>query len=406
MQLVVPGWCDRERPTLGFLGWPHEGSDSSRAGLVPSGEPGNLLLEGSVQRHRVGEPGSDDLAGKCRGEALGELEPVDAIGGDPRRQVDLLGNGSVDQGGDVGGGRRPIQGDSEIIDGGDSRAKVTGEAGQPEVGSPPGKGPPTGVASLACDDRRRRGGRPRVRLPEFGELIGGPLADLHVRVAAGEDLAYPACEHGAERLAAAGPAGHARRVGRLDLDDPAGPVDMDHGPAAACEYEYVGAAGGQPGGAGCERFVGYDADLVAAVTDAEHRGGSEDREQLHEVLLPEGVLGGGADAEHSAVVGEEPLAGQVVDDGGQVLGGGRAEDERLAEPLGPGRAADAGFLEGQGEELLGGDVERQERRADRLDIAFAPAQQHRRRPERASSLVARRSALRLLPARRPVRPRR
>jgi hypothetical protein len=54
------------------------------------------------------------------------------------------------------GGSR-VEGDGEIVDGGDLPSQVGGGSGEPEVGSPAGEGPPAGTPTCVADERWRLG---------------------------------------------------------------------------------------------------------------------------------------------------------------------------------------------------------------------------------------------------------
>src|SRR5215218_3532260 len=212
----------------------------------------------------------------------------------------------------------------------------------------------------------------QLRQPLTGSAAEGDTG----RIGPEKHLPYPTGDGGAERMGAPGPAGHPGGVGRLDLDDPPAPVDVEDCPAAAGEDEHGSATAAVSSGAGHEGLVGDQADLGPAVADAEDGRRGERRQQLHEVPAAKDRLGLAADTQDAAVVHEEPRGDQVVGDRGHGRGSLRPERERLAEPLRPQLATDTAFLEAQREELLGDEMKGSGWRHDRLDIPLAPAEEH------------------------------
>ena len=79
--------------------------------VLCTSKPDHRLRERLPHRLRVAEAPGNDLSRKCDRQALGELQPLDRFGSDPRRQVDLRWGRRSDEAADVGGGRRWIDSD-------------------------------------------------------------------------------------------------------------------------------------------------------------------------------------------------------------------------------------------------------------------------------------------------------
>ncbi len=145
------------------------------------------------------------------------------------------------------------------------------------------------------------------------------------------------------------------------------------------------------------------ADLGAAGEHGELRCGGEDRGQIHEVPVAEAPFGLGADEEHAAVPLQEALVDQVAHDRARRSGRrGRARStiparagRRPGVPAGRARAA-------AGRRCAGVPVGRLPARPSPCPTAEAGLL----RWSRPSSSVARNRQLRVVPGRRPVRPRR
>lgn len=96
--------------------------------VLCTSKPDHRLRERLPHRLRIGEAPGNDLSRKCDRQALGELQPLDRFGSDPRRQVDL--RSCADDLGNLARATEPLVGGDE------SNAEPVGELDVERVGEP------------------------------------------------------------------------------------------------------------------------------------------------------------------------------------------------------------------------------------------------------------------------------
>jgi hypothetical protein len=141
----------------------------------------NRGLEHVVHGVWVVEPGRYDLVCERGWEAVGELEAVDGVSGDRRRQRQAGEVGGFERAAEVACGDAVGEADGEVVSLAGAAPQAGDGVGEPHVGEQPGERPAGNRAALGADDDGALVVDPVEALAEVPEPLAGALAERRGR---------------------------------------------------------------------------------------------------------------------------------------------------------------------------------------------------------------------------------